>query len=185
MKKAIALLLLFGLLAGCGGSGDDRNQSATVKPPADLNAPQDQNVPKADANAATRSPADRNATPEQLADEFFSAVRAKDFDAAVTLAGKSFFDGYTKEQFRGLFDAISTGFGELESYELVSSAKIGGKEGMERTKIVYHVTYSRADANETLIIAKAEGKEGFELAGISVLPGNQKPPAGPPLAPPK
>ncbi|GEM_PF-5293802 len=157
MKKIIALFLFSILALGCSfPAGRQPMDNA-----GDWNGTQEQSYLREQARA--------------VADDFFSAMKAKDFQRALSLTSPRLFEGYSKAQFEGLFKIMSTRFGEPEKFELLDFKEV--QEGnVHEAWLVYRIRYNSGDANATLSFSIPENGGKFELSGIGLKPyGMQQP----------
>ena len=108
---------------------------------------------------------------EKMANNYFAAIKNKDFDKALTFYGPMFFENTTIDWLQAL-KGINAKLGNLETYEFFNW-RVEKYDGAERPSgtyyvIGYKVTYANHMAEEELILYRpAEGGE-IKICGHNI-----------------
>jgi len=95
---------------------------------------------------------------EALADGYFAASAAGDFDRVLSLYSDQAFAKTTREQFRGILVDVHTRCGAPKAHTLKAWNAFASTDGSSRVNLLYEVTYDGCLVSERLIVTKVEGK---------------------------
>jgi hypothetical protein len=96
-------------------------------------------------------------------DQYFAAIQAQDYPAAMALCADAFFQNTSRAIRQAELKGYQRRFGDLQSFEAISwnvQKKVGANAGT-LVQIVYRTRYSRHPAVERFVLKKAEA--GFRI----------------------
>ena len=119
---------------------------------------------------------------EALANDFYRAFSANDWDSALNLYGPEFFEKTTKDQWQTTLMGIREKVGAHQSHEVKGwqhKSRVGTGGSKQTTVLTLQVSYASAVTTETLTFLSSAEK-GLRIVGHNIqLPSPKSPPAGP------
>jgi hypothetical protein len=95
-----------------------------------------------------------------LADRYFAASAAGDYETVLSLYSQQFFAKTTREQFRDLLMSVHTRCGAPKTHVLKGSTITSSlTDGSGQATLIYDVTYDRCRLSEVIRIAKPDNGE--------------------------
>ena len=111
---------------------------------------------------------EEKAEAEQLATQYFEAVKSNDVDSVMLLYSSEFFDSTPEQKWRAVLASCRTKLGETQSYEL-ENWHVKTMLGVGTTVVLfYRVKYSKYDGTETIRAYRDSGDERFLINGHSI-----------------
>ena len=107
---------------------------------------------------------------ENLGQSYYEALKAKDFDKAMSFYSSEFFKATSKGDTLQVLQNISSKLGNLQSYEYDYYEKTSytGTQGSYTTyNLYYDVIYAEGSSRETLTLTKSEDGN-FEILGFNI-----------------
>jgi hypothetical protein len=101
---------------------------------------------------------------EALAEGYFAASAAGDYDRVLSLYSDQAFAERPREQFRGVLVDVHTRCGAPKAHTLKAWNTFASTDASSRVNLLYEVTYDRCRVSERLTVAKVEGKPARILA---------------------
>ena len=107
---------------------------------------------------------------ENLGQSYYEALKAKDFDKAMSFYSSEFFKATSKGDTLQALKNISLKLGDLQSYEYdyYEKKSYTGTQGSYTIyNLYYDVIYSKGSSRETLTLTKSEDGR-FEILGFNI-----------------
>jgi hypothetical protein len=109
---------------------------------------------------------------ESVGQQLYEAIRAKDYDRALSLYDPMFFQQTNRDEWRKMLAGINTKLGDLVSYEqrgwnINAQTGTGSASGVYVT-LTYKVTYAKYPADETLSLFMPAGGSKFTITGHNI-----------------
>lgn len=103
---------------------------------------------------------------ESVMNEYFAAIKDKDFDKALGFYSQQFFDKTSRESWNQSLRAVNSKLGDLQSYEQ-TGWRIQATTGLGPAGtwfiFQYRVTYSKYPSDEEVILFKPAGSNEIKI----------------------
>jgi outer membrane lipoprotein-sorting protein len=119
--------------------------------------------------AGCAAPPDRHQEAEKMANQLYSDLQHKNWDAVMDMYGKQFYKGVSKEKWRAHLQSVQQRLGDIQSYSQTFQQRQSKYYSSDVYIIGFSVIYKHGESEDTLTLYQPPGNKRMFIAGHRIV----------------